>query len=143
MKKIKHSSRGFSLMEIMIAVVIIATMATVLITNLTAEFNKSKISQAKILLAQVVQSLETFYRDCAFYPSTAEGLTALVNELGRCPAWGPEPYFKNGKIPQDPWNNELVYEYNDITGEFEVFSLGKDRREGGEDYDTDLSSKDL
>ena len=135
-------SRGFSLMEIMIAVLIIASMATVLITNVTAQFNKSKVAQAKILLSQISQALDTFYRDCSFYPESEEGLDALVFPLERCGAWGPEPYLKGGKLPKDPWDNDLIYEYDDTSGAYEIFSLGKDRREGGEGYAADLSSNE-
>ena len=135
--------RGFSLMEVMIALAIIVTMATVLIGNFSSQFRKSQVSQAKILLAQVVQSLETFYRDCSFYPTADEGLLALAEKLDRCPSWGPEPYFKKGKIPKDPWKRDLIYEYDEESGSFEVLSLGKDGREGGEDYDSDLSSDDI
>lgn len=143
MNFIKFSHRGFSLIEVMIAVAIVATMATILITNFSEEHKKAQVSQAKIILSQVVQSLETFYRDCSFYPTTEEGLEALVVAPERCPSWGPKPYFRKGKIPKDPWKNHLIYEYDELTGAFELFSLGKDGREGGEDYDTDLSSNDI
>ncbi len=141
--KLKKLNRGFTLMEIMIAIVILSTMATILITNVTGQQKKARISQAKILLSQVVSSIEMFYRDCSFYPTNEEGLTALVNPTDRCPSWGPEPYLVKGRIPKDPWGGNLIYEYDENTDTFEVFSLGSDRKEGGEGYAKDLSSLDL
>ena len=136
-------SRGFSLMEIMIALIILASMATFLISNVASQQKKARVSQAKILLSQVSNSLEIFQRDCSFYPTSEEGLDALVEPLDRCISWGPEPYLRNGKLPQDPWGNQLIYEYDESLSSYELFSLGSDRKEGGEGYAADLSSKDL
>lgn len=130
-------------MEIMIAIIILATMATVVISNVSGQQKKARVSQAKILISQVVNSIEMFYRDCSFYPTNEEGLEALTSPLERCPAWGPDPYLVKGRLPKDPWNAELVYEYDEETDSYEVFSLGSDRREGGEGYAQDLSSEDL
>ena len=141
--KIKKFNKGFTLMEIMIAIVILSTMATILITNVTGQQKKAKVSQAKILLSQVVNAIEMFYRDCSSYPSNEEGLTALTVPLERCSSWGPEPYLIKGRIPKDPWEGNLIYEYDENTDSFEVFSLGSDRKEGGEGYAADLSSADL
>ena len=136
------AKKGFTLMEIMIAIVILSTMATVLITNVTGQQKKARVSQARILLSQVSNSLEMFYRDCSFYPTNEEGLEALVEPVPRCPSWGPEPYLVKGNIPRDPWGNELIYEYDELTDSYEILSLGSDRREGGVDYAQDLSSAD-
>ena len=83
-----------------------------------------------------------FYRDCSSYPTNEEGLYALIEPLPRCPSWGPEPYLVKALIPKDPWGNELIYEYDELTDTYEVLSLGSDRREGGENYAQDLSSAD-
>ena len=139
--KRRSYQKGFSLIEIMIAVVILASMATVIVSNVASQHKKSQVSQAKILLSQVSNSLEMFYRDCSFYPTTDEGLDALLDPVSRCPSWGPEPYLTKG-FPKDPWGNGLVYEYDESSGLYEIFSLGSDKKEGGEGYATDLSSRD-
>ena len=57
-----------------------------------------------------------------------------------CESWGPDPYLKNGKIPKDPWNNKLVYEYNADSNKYNILSYGADRRPGGADFNKDISS---
>ena len=141
MKKRILNSKGFSLIEIMIAVIILASMATVVVTNVASQHKKAQVSQAKILLSQITNSIEMFYRDCSFYPSTDEGLDALLDPVDRCPSWGPEPYLTKG-YPKDPWGSRIIYEYDEASGSYEIFSLGSDKTEGGENYATDLSSRD-
>ena len=135
-------NRGFSLMEIMIAVIILASIATVVISNVSGQQKKAQVYQANILIDQVSQSLEMFYRDCSFYPTTEEGFIALLEKVDRCPSWGPEPYLTRDEIPKDPWGGELIYEYDDTSSSYEIFSLGSDRKEGGEGYAQDISSRD-
>jgi len=80
-------------MEIMIAVIILASIATVVISNVTGQQKKAQVYQANILIDQVSQALEMLYRDCSFYPATEEGFIALFEQVDRCPSWGPEPYL--------------------------------------------------
>lgn len=134
-------NRGFSLMEIMIAVIILASIATVVISNVSSQQKKAQVYQAQILIDQVSQSLEMFYRDCSFYPSNEEGFIALLEKVDRCPSWGPEPYLTRNQTPKDPWGGELIYEYNEATSSYAIFSLGSDRTEGGEGYAQDISSE--
>ena len=141
MKKRILNSKGFSLIEIMIAVIILASMATIVVSNVASQHKKAQVSQAKILLSQVSNSIEMFYRDCSFYPTTDEGLDALLDPVTRCPSWGPESYLTRG-YPKDPWGNRLIYEYDESSDSYEIFSLGKDKKEGGQGYAADLSSRD-
>ncbi len=142
----KCKNKGFSLVEILIALVLVVGVFATVFTNVMQNRDKGQVSQAKIIISRLVDALNTFYMDCSYYPSTAEGFEALVAAPERCESWGPEPYLKNGKIPKDPWKNDFIYKYDESYGKFEIISLGKGGREGGEEAPhptADISSNDL
>lgn len=141
-KKIQND-KGFSLMEILIALAIMVGIGTFVAGNFMGRQRKSQVDQAKISITRLVDAVNTFYLDCSYYPSNAEGLEALVTRQEKCESWGPEPYLKNGKLPKDPWKNDFVYQYDDSSGQFQIISLGKGGKQGGEGYAADISSKDL
>lgn len=134
-----RNQKGMTLPEIMIVLAIIVIIATFGITQFTGRLKKARINQAKVQIQNLVNALEGFYTDCAFYPSTEEGLDALLKAPATCKEWGPDPYLK--KIPKDSWNRDFFYE-NGKDG-FEVYTFGADGKEGGEGADADLSSKDI
>ena len=136
------NKKGFSLVEIMFALVLIVGIMATMFTKLRPQQRKGKVNQAKLAIASLERALDMFYMDCSYYPSESEGLEALVSAPDKCESWGPEPYLKNGKIPKDPWNNEFVYQESD-DGDFEIISLGEDGEEGGKNYAKDISSKDI
>ena len=140
--RILKNNRGFSLIEIIVAIALVALVGATIFANVGPKQRKGKVNLAKIAIRNLEGALETFYIDCNFYPSSAEGLEALVSAPDRCESWGPEPYLKNGKIPKDPWKNDFIYRESD-SGGFEIISLGSDGKEGGKDYAQDISSKDL
>jgi len=94
-----------TLIEIMIVLGIIGFLLATLMPTITAKLNKSKISQTKISIGQVVQALNNYNIDCNKFPSSLEFLTKPDAE---CSNWGPDPYMK--KIPKDAWDRDLVYE---------------------------------
>lgn len=128
-----------TLLEIMVVLVILGGLATVLIGQVMGRLGAANIRQAKIQIGEYAKNLDMYYTDCGSYPTTEEGLKALVEAPSSCPNWGPEPYVK--KINPDPWRNELVYESNGA--DYVLRSLGKDRREGGSGEAKDISSQDL
>jgi general secretion pathway protein G len=143
MKSLKNN-RGMTLVEIMIVLVILGSLATVLITKVSKSLAKAKIQQAKILISEVGKALDQFNTDCAFYPTTEQGLQALVTPPAAggktCTNWGPESYLT--KIPLDPWKNPLMYVCTD--GQHYILkSFGADGKEGGEGLNADISSEDL
>lgn len=134
------NQRGMTLIEIMIVIAIIAGLMAVMGNQAVKYLNDSKVKQAKIQIKNVSQSLEAYNLDCNSYPSTDQGLQALVQNPGAetCPNWRPDGYEK--KVPQDPWGAKYVYESDG--GKYILKSLGKNRREGGDGYDRDISSED-
>ena len=137
------NNKGFSLMELLIAITILVGMIAAIIGNLSGRRNKAQINQAKIIISRLEDAINTFYLDCSYYPSSAEGLEALVIAPEKCESWGPEPYLKKGRIPKDPWKNEFIYQYDENSGTFEIISTGRDGKAGGEGLAADISSKDI
>ncbi len=125
-----------TLIEIMIVLVILGSITALLANQFGGQLDKSKYQQAKIQITELSKQLDLFYADCGFYP---DDLTGLVEAPSDCNEWGPTPYIK--KIPRDPWGSEYIYD-NDGSM-FVIRSLGKDKREGGENLAKDISSEDL
>lgn len=133
-----NKNRGMTLIEIMIVVGIIAFLMTMVGQEVSRRQKKAKISQAKIVIGLLEQAIAEFNYDCGYYPAT---LDDLISAPADCEEWGPEPYVKDGKLPKDPWKNELVYEL-DETGDYNITSFGADKRPGGTDYNKDISLSD-
>jgi general secretion pathway protein G len=131
------NSKGMTLLEIMIVLAILGGLIAILATQVTGRFKQAKIRQAKIQIAEVGKALDMYFTDCNQYPSTEEGLAALVQAPASCSTWGPDAYRKG--VEKDPWGNEFIYE---STGNNYVLrSLGSDRREGGTGDAADISSE--
>ncbi len=130
-------SKGMTLMEIMIVIVILGSLMTILGTRVMDRLGGANVKQAKIQIAEVGKQLEAYYLDCQSYPSTGEGLQALMSKPASCESWGPDPYLR--KLPRDPWGTELVYESDGAS--YTLTSLGKDKRDGGEGANADIKSE--
>ncbi|MCC7405609.1 MAG: type II secretion system major pseudopilin GspG [Bdellovibrionales bacterium] len=137
---ITNNQKGMTLLEIMIVLVILGGLVASLVTVVMGRLKSARIKQAKITMAEVGKALDMYYTDCGAYPSSEQGLGALVQAPGDgCSSWGPDPYIK--KVPRDPWNHEYIYESQG--GTYVLQSLGRDNREGGTGEDEDLSSENL
>ena len=129
--------RGMTLIEIMIVVGIIAFLVGAVGKGVMDRFQKSKVPQAKIVISLLEQSLAEFNMDCGYYPQT---LNDLISATADCEEWD-GPYVKNGKIPKDPWKNDLIYEI-DETGDYNIISFGADKKPQGKGLNRDISSND-
>src|ERR1700733_3932119 len=106
--KVLRNQSGMTLVEIMIVLVILGSLGTVLVTQVKNSLAKSRVQQAKILISEVGKALDQFNTDCGFYPTSDQGLQALVTAPGggrTCSNWGPEPYLK--RVPTDAWKHPL------------------------------------
>ena len=133
---------GFTLVEIMLVVVIIGVIAALFVPNLIGRSDQARRTAAMTDLRSVGATLDMYRLDNAHYPSTDQGLEALVNK----PSGLPEPmnYTPGGyarKVPTDPWQNPYVYINAGDT--FELYSLGADGKEGGEASAADIHYRDL
>lgn len=133
--------RGFTLIEIMVVVVIIGLLSALVGPRLIGQSEEAKVKTTITQIAQLEQTLGLFHLDNGFYPTTAQGLDALV----KMPSLPPEPInYKRGgymkKVPKDAWGREFIYESPGEHGDFDIISFGADGAEGGEDGNRDLGN---
>lgn len=139
MRQFLRDNRGMTLVEIMIVIAIIGSLMAILGNQVMGRLRSAKISQAKIQIGEISKALDMYYTACNSYPTTEEGLQALVTKPASCNSWGPEPYLK--KLSKDPWNGDFIYESQGNT--FIIRALGSDKREGGSGDAADISSENL
>lgn len=135
----KSSVRGaFTLMELMIVIIILGLLASLILPNLMGSADKAKRDLVCIQMKNVAQILDTFKLDNSVYPTTEEGLQALVSNPSEenYPAYNERGYVSKGKLPKDSWKNNFIYINNG--SDFDLISLGADRKEGGEDDAKDI-----
>jgi general secretion pathway protein G len=132
------NEKGMTLIEIMIVIAIIAGLMAVLGAKVTNSLKLSKVQNTKLMIKELGKQLEAYNLVCNSYPTTDQGLEALVKNPGNCPNWGPEPYYKS--VPKDQWGSPFLYESDGA--KYAIKSLGADKKEGGEGFDHDLSSED-
>ena len=134
--------RGFTLLEIMVVVIIIGVLAVIVVQNVLPQADKARITAAKADIRTLAAALDTYRLDNSFYPSTNQGLEALLAVPSGSPEarnWGPEPYMK--KLPSDPWGNP--YLYNNVGFVFEITSFGADGEEGGDGIAADIKFSEI
>lgn len=134
------NNRGFSLIEILIVLALVGGIVALIASRVGGAQQNANRKQTIIIIRQVMDQLELYNNDCGSYPTTDQGLAALVKKpADGCESWGPVAYAN--EEPKDAWQNKLGYE-SDGT-DFEITSFGKNKRPGGEGIDADISSKKL
>lgn len=134
-----HRAAGFTLIEILIVVVILGILGATILPNIMSSPDKARVQAAKTDLRSISNALDLYRLDNFDYPSTDQGLEALVTRPSTAKNWNPEGYLK--KSPEDPWENAYIYTNNGRG--FELLSYGKDGQQGGEDFDADITLDDL
>ena len=136
----RNRSQGFSLIEIIVVITIIGVIVGWAATNI---FGKQEQAQARIAKSKIVGlsgPLDVYKLDTGKYPSTQEGLKALLQAPSGVPNWN-GPYVKNTDELKDPWRNDLIYRSPGSENRpYEIVSLGSDGQEGGEGANKDLKS---
>ncbi|MTV40368.1 type II secretion system major pseudopilin GspG [Duganella radicis] len=144
MKKFTNrAQRGFTLIEIMVVVVIMGVLAALVVPKLLNRTGESKVAAAKVDIATIMQALKLYKLDNQRYPTTEQGLQALIEKPTGGPAangWKAGGYVE--KMPKDPWGNPYQYLSPGIKGEIDVFSYGADGQPGGTGDDADIGSWD-
>lgn len=137
-----RGASGFTLIELMLVMVILAVMAAIVLPKFTGRSQQAKITAAKTQIAQLEVALDAFEIDISRYPTTAEGLRALVEKPASDATDWQQPYLKRD-IPKDPWGNDYVYRYPGQYNEngYDLYSLGPDRKLGGDDDITNWSEE--
>lgn len=140
-----RSQGGFTLIEIMVVLIIIAGLAYIVGTNVIGRLDEARKEQTKIQIKQIESALKLFKIDNGFYPETQQGLDALVTPptTGRIPQrYSSDGYLEGGKVPLDQWGNQFIYVGPDQTHDssFEIISPGPD---GVYPSDEDISNRKL
>jgi general secretion pathway protein G len=135
---------GFTLIEIMVVVVILGILAAVVVPRIMDRPDEARVTKAKQDIRVLESALALYKLDNFSYPSTQQGLDALVSK----PSGDPEPKnYKTGgyikSLPKDPWGNAYQYLSPGSKGEIDIFSLGRDGKPGGEGMDADIGNWDL
>lgn len=135
------SRDGFTLVEMLVVILLIGVVATFAASRVMTQYDQSRVRASKIQIRQLGVMLDQYRLDCGTYPTSAQGLDALAENPGDCSNFLPGGYIKDGKVPKDGFGNDFIYESDG--NEYEIVSLGKDRKNGGSDFARDISSKNL
>jgi general secretion pathway protein G len=130
---------GFTLVELLVVIAIIALIMGIVGPRVLNYLSESKSKAAKIQIESFGSALDLFFLDTGRYPTSSEGLTALVQRPGSIPAWN-GPYLKGSVVPQDPWGNPYTYRAPGQRNPYEIISFGSDGREGGTGPAADITS---
>lgn len=138
------SQRGFTLIEIMVVIVILALLAAVVVPRIVGRTDEARRTTAGVQIRNIEAGLHLFKLDNGFYPSTEQGLEALVTKptIGQIPQrWREGGYLP--KVPKDPWGYPYIYLSPGNHGDFDLISYGNDGEQGGDDNNADVESWDL
>ena len=131
--------RGMTLIEILVVLTLIGIVMGIVGGNYLGQGEKAKAKAAKIEIEQIGQTLDLFRLEVGRYPTTQEGLQALITAPTGVPNWN-GPYWKKNTLPKDPWTNEYKYASPGQHGAYDLWSYGADGKEGGEGINKDITS---
>lgn len=137
----QRSQRGFTLIEIMVVVVILGILAALITPNILGRTGEARITAARSDINSIGNALDLYKLDNFTYPSTDQGLQALTEKPSGYPEaanWNPDGYLKT--LPKDPWGNDYMYISPGSNKPYDLYSLGADKREGGEGENADISN---
>ena len=137
----RHVSRGFTLIELMVVLVIIGVLAALIVPNVLDRADDARVTAAKTDVNNLMQALKLYRLDNQRYPTAAQGLQALIAKPTAGPIPGNwKPYVD--KLPKDPWNNPYQYLNPGVHSEIDVLSFGADGQAGGDGKNADVGSWD-
>jgi len=139
-------NRGFTLIEIMVVIVILALLAALVGPRIMGRSDDAKIADAKVQIRNIESALKLYKLDNSNYPSTEQGLQALVEKptVGQIPKnYKSEGYLESKNVPKDPWKNDFIYLSPGEHGDYDLCSYGADDVKGGEGNNADICSWDI
>jgi general secretion pathway protein G len=129
-------SKGFTLLELLVVLVILGLLAGLVAPRMFANVSKSEVKVARAQISALESALENYRLDVGRFPSSDQGLAALEKAQGNDTRWA-GPYLKKA-VPPDPWGNPYLYRQPGEKGDFDLYSLGRDGKPGGTGEDADL-----
>ncbi len=140
------SQGGFTLIEIMVVVVILGILAGLIVPRIMSRPEEARRTKAALQIRSIESALKLYKLDNGVYPTTEQGLEALVKkpESGSAPKrWREGGYLESSKPPKDPWGFPFVYLMPGEHGDFDLSALGRDGQKGGEGDDADINNWEL
>jgi general secretion pathway protein G len=137
---------GFTLIEIMVVIVILGILATLIIPRFMGREEEARRTVARVQIESMETALKLYKLDNGVYPSTEQGLQALVEPptIGQVPRkWREGGYLEKGRVPKDPWDNDYIYLSPGVHGDFDLVSYGADGEPGGEGNNKDINSWEM
>jgi general secretion pathway protein G len=141
-----RDNRGFSLIELMVVVIILGILAMYIGPKLIGRTEDAKIAQTRVQIESLDTALKLYKLDNGVYPSTEQGLQALVEQpdTGVLPKkWRKGGYLEKGKVPKDAWGNEYIFLSPGTGGDYDIISYGADGVPGGEDENKDINNWEI
>ncbi|MEW5774439.1 MAG: type II secretion system major pseudopilin GspG [Thermodesulfobacteriota bacterium] len=137
---------GFSLIELMVVIVILGLLATMLVPRIMDRPDEARATKAMLDIRALESALKLYKLDNGFYPTSDQGLAALVAKPGSSPTprnWNPKGYLDSGTVPLDPWGYDYIYRSPGSSNrDYDILSLGADGRAGGDGVNRDIASYD-
>lgn len=137
--KYKQAEKGFTLLELLVVLGIIAMLAGIVGPQVMKHMGGAKTKSAKVQVEDLSAALDMYKLDVGKYPTSEQGLAALVVKPADSSRWN-GPYLRKVKVPKDPWIQDYHYASPGQHGRFDLYSFGADGKEGGEGEDQDINS---
>ena len=142
----RMNNRGFTLIEIMVVIAILALLAALVAPKIIGRSDDAKVTDTKVQIRNLETALKLYKLDSGAFPSTEQGLAALVEKptVGQIPRnYKAEGYLESKKAPKDPWGSDFAYLSPGEHGDYDLYSLGADGVKGGEGINADIESWNL
>ena len=140
------NEKGFSFIELMVVVIILGILAGMVVPRYMGRTDEAKAIKAKVDISALETSLRMYRLDNGNYPTTEQGLMALIEKPSTDPVpgnWNDKGYLDKKKMPKDPWGRDYVYICPGINGEYDLLSYGANGVPGGEGKDADIKSWEI
>ncbi|MGD2012504.1 MAG: type II secretion system major pseudopilin GspG [Desulfobacterales bacterium] len=146
LEKLKIENQGFTLIELMVVIIILGVLAMWVAPKIMDRPGEARQMKVRLDIQNLETALKLYKLDNGSYPSTEQGLQALVEapETGIIPKkWKKGGYLEKGRVPKDPWGNDFVYLAPGLKGDFDIISYGADGVPGGDDENKDINNWEL
>jgi len=137
-RKLLTGQMGFTLIELLVVIVIIGILAAVVAPKVMKNPDKARVKAAKLQITNFGVALDQYALDTGSYPTTSDGLEALLKDNG-AEGWD-GPYLQKKQVPLDPWGSPYHYQSPGANGDYDITSYGKDKQQGGDGYNKDINS---
>ena len=142
-RSILNNTKGMTLIELMVVIVILGILIGIVAPRFMDEPEKAKRVKAKVQISALESALKSYKLDNGSYPTTEQGLIALVEAPSNAKNWKKNGYLEKRRLPKDPWDNDYIYLSPGVHGDVDIISYGKDGMPGGEEENEDINNWEI